>query len=213
MQTLAGRAFEQGQHICALYDTRDEQIDVAAAYIADGLDRGERCLYAPDSAGSLPAFRSRLRKHGIDAGEKKTAGALLVLTKEQAHLIDGRFDSERMLAMLNRAAEDALNDGYSGLRTCGDMSWLLDDAPGAEHVVEYEALLNQFFRAVRGLGMCQYDRSRLPAGLLDHAGLCAHSSVVIGRSHKDNPFFTAGHPCTAFDPAAVEMKMQLLARA
>lgn len=59
--------------------------------------------------------------------------------------LDGRFDSERMLRMLNEAVEAALNDGFAGLRTCGDMSWLLDDAPGTQHVVEYESLLNQFF--------------------------------------------------------------------
>lgn len=213
MEMLAGRAFAPGQHICALYDTRDEQIEVAAAYIADGLACGERCLYVPDSADSLQAFRVRLRGHGVDAAERKHAGALMMLTKEHAHLIDGRFDSERMLTMLDRAVEDALNDGYQGLRTCGDMSWLLDQAPGSQHVVEYEAMLNQFFRNVRALGMCQYDRSRLPAGLLDHAGLCAHSSVVIGRTHKDNPYFTPTmSPCPALDPAAIEMKMQLLAR-
>lgn len=50
-----------------------------------------------------------------------------------------------MLRMLNEAVEAALNDGFAGLRTCGDMSWLLDDAPGTQHVVEYESLLNQFF--------------------------------------------------------------------
>jgi hypothetical protein len=39
------------------------------------------------------------------------------------------------------------------------MSWLLEDAPGSDQVVVYEALLNQFFHGARAAGMCQYDRS------------------------------------------------------
>ena len=60
-----------------------------------------------------------------------------------------------MLRLLNDAVESALNDGFIGLRTCGDMSWLLQEPTGAEQILEYEALLNQFFRGVRAAGMCQ----------------------------------------------------------
>ena len=60
-----------------------------------------------------------------------------------------------MLALLNRAVESALNDGFAGLRTCGDMSWLLGNPPGAHQVVEDQGLLTEFFRNVRGCGMCQ----------------------------------------------------------
>jgi hypothetical protein len=93
-----------------------------------------------------------------------------------------------MLQRLNDAVEAALNNGFSGLRTCGDMSWLLQDPPGADQVLEYEALLNQFFQSVRAAGMCQYDRRRLPAHLIDHA-LTTHSSAVIDGFHKPNPFY------------------------
>jgi hypothetical protein len=188
MQVIGGDTFRQGQHICAVYDTAEEQVAVAVAYVADGLAKHERCLYVADSGNALDWFRAELRKGGLDADAMEASGALLLSTKDRAHLAEGRFDSERMLRMLNDAVEQALNDGFAGLRTCGDMSWLLDDAPGSDQVVEYEAVLNAFFRNVRGLGMCQYDRHRLPARLLDRAGIAAHSSVVVGHEHQPNPF-------------------------
>ena|SRR5438105_8895 len=95
-----------------------------------------------------------------------------------------------MLSLLNRAVESALNDGITALRTCGDMSWLLHDAPGSQQVVEYEALLNQFFQGVRASGMCQYDRRKLPGARLDHA-LATHSSAIVDSVHKPNPFYRA----------------------
>ena len=185
------RAYSQGDHICSVYETREEQLAVAARFIADGLRRDERCLYATDSRAAFPEFQEALNREGVDAEAAVNNGSLVLLTKYEAHLQDGRFDSERMLAMLNAEVETSLNLGFRGLRTCGDMSWLLDDAPGTGQVVEYEALLHQFFASVRALGMCQYDSSRLPAGLLDHA-LDTHPSVIIDRAHRANPYFGTG---------------------
>jgi hypothetical protein len=180
--------FLHGDHVCVLYEGEDEQLAVAAEYVAEGLRSGERCFYAADSSEGLGRFVEALDRTGVDAGGAMTSGALELATKAEAHLAGGRFDSERMLQMLNDAVERALNDGFAGLRTCGDMSWLLDDAPGSGEIVEYEALLNQFFESVRAVGMCQYDRTRLPAGLLDHA-LATHTSAVIDGGHKSNPFY------------------------
>lgn len=57
-----------------------------------------------------------------------------------------------------------------------------------EQVVEYEVLLNQFFRGVRAMGMCLFDRRRLPPALLDHA-IATHSSAAFVDHHVKNPFY------------------------
>ena len=125
--------------------TEDEQIAVAVEYLADGLRAGERVLYVAESDAALNRFRAALNRPGINVPIMVKRGALVESTHAEAHLADGRFDSERMLRFLNEAMETALTDGFAGLRTCGDMSWLLKDPVGADQVVEYEALLNQFF--------------------------------------------------------------------
>jgi two-component system, chemotaxis family, sensor kinase Cph1 len=180
--------YRQGEHICAVHESRDEQLAVAAEYLAHGLLRGERCYYVAASTTAFEDFHRALRLRGVDVERALESTALVEATHAEAHLVDGRFDCERMISMLNRSVEQALNDGFLGLRTCGDMSWLIGDPPGAEHVVEYEALLNQFFHGARACGMCQYDRHRLPPLLLDHA-LSTHSSAVVSRRHKKNPFY------------------------
>ena len=199
--------YQQGEHVCVLYETPEEQRTVAAAYLADGLARGERCYYVADSAAALGEFRVVLRGLGVDVDDVRRSRALLEATHDEAHLAGGYFDSERMLAMLNQALETALNDGFTGLRTCGDMSWLLGDPPGAQQVFEYEALLNQLFRGVRACGMCQYDRRRLPDTLLDRA-LATHSSAVIEGTHKANPFYEpAASAVRPAQPLALRAKL------
>ena len=180
--------FKQGEHICALYRTKEEQLAVAAEYVADGLRLGERAFYVGATRAALARFRAALRAVGIDAAAMARRGALIEATHAEAHLENGCFDCERMLRLLNDAVETALNDGFLGLRTCGDMSWLLSDPPGAAQVVEYEALLNEFFRGVRAAGMCQYDSRRLPASIVEQ-GLATHSSVVANGRHRPNPSY------------------------
>jgi MEDS: MEthanogen/methylotroph, DcmR Sensory domain len=178
----------QGDHICALYENAQEQLSIAAAYVADGLRNDERCLYVDRSAAALERFRAALGAAGIDAERMAKRGALIESTSAEVHLAGGRFDSERMLRLLNDAVEAALDAGFKGLRTCGDMSWLLEEPEGADRIVEYEALLNQFFRGVRALGMCLYDRSRLPPAIVDHA-LATHSTVSVGGRSRTNAFY------------------------
>jgi hypothetical protein len=178
MSSAVRGRFQHGDHICALYDSREQQVAVAVAFIAEGLRVGERCLYASYSIEDLNTFRAALRTEGIDAAHEAAKGALILLTKDEAHLIGGSFDCERMLKMLNAGVESALDDGYVGFRTCGDMTWLLDDAPGTSQAMEYEALVTELFRSVRALAMCQYDQSRLPADLIGHAR-ATHTSVAL----------------------------------
>ena len=203
--------YGHGQHICFFYDTQEEQLAVAVAYVTDGLNKGEQSLYVADSEKELDHFRIGLERSGVDVVGAESRGALLLRTKRQAHLIGGCFDCERMLKMLNAAVEDALNAGFSGLRTCGDMTWLVDEPPGSDQIVEYEAVLNAFFRQTRGLGMCQYDLKRLPVAVLDHAGLCAHSTVVVNGEHKNNMFYRPTHPNRMpTDAALLDAKLERL---
>ena len=181
-------AYKQGQHICSLYDTEDEQVTTAAQYIGDGLRQGERCLYVADGRDGFERFRQALADAGIDAVEAARSGALLEIPHAKAHLSGGRFDCERMLRMLNEAVEQALNGGFKGLRTCGDMSWMLQEPAGHDRVQEYEMLLNEFFRQLRACGMCQYDRRLFRLNVIEDA-LTTHSSMVLDGRHQPSPLY------------------------
>jgi len=183
--------FNRGEHICALYETEGEQRAVAVEYVVDGLLKGERCFYVVDSQEALERFCRSLKSVGVDVDAMVASGALVTATHAEAHLLGGAFDCERMISFLNDAVESALTAGFTGLRTCGDMSWLLQNPPGASQVIEYEAILNHLFEGVPACGMCQYDRHQLPPDIVDHA-LATHSSATIDGRHKANPFYKPG---------------------
>ena len=188
MTTAPRVVYQQGDHVCTLFSSEEEQLTAATEYIRQGLARGERCLYvcgeqAPED------FRSALVAAGIEAAYEENRGALVLLTKETGHLAGGSFSPSRMISMLGKAVEDALADGFTGLAAAGDMTWLLDEAPGSDDVAEYEALLNDFYKNNRALGLCQYNRRRLPDACLDH-GIATHPTIrVSGSILLVNPFY------------------------
>jgi hypothetical protein len=179
--------YQQGDHVCTLYSTAEEQLAVATEYIRGGLARGERCLYIV-CEHDVGNFRNSLRAAGIEVEREEARGALVLLNKGQGHLAEGTFDPARMIERLDAAVKQALDDGFTGLCAGGDMSWVLDEAPGTEKVGEYEALLNRFYRDNRALGLCLYNRNKVPAAILDH-GLATHSKIrVDGPILLNNPF-------------------------
>jgi hypothetical protein len=183
--------FRRGEHICSFCDTGEEQIATAAAYLADGIRRGELCLYIGANLDAVCQFRQGLAATGLDAAMLRERGALIELTHQHAYLAGGHFSAERTMAMLAESIQQAAAGGFSGWRGCGEMSWLLAGAPGAQRVSEYEALLNQFFSGTRASAMCQYNRRLLPAPVIDMA-LATHSTAVIAGRQLFNPFFQHG---------------------
>jgi hypothetical protein len=203
--------YQQGDHVCTLYSNRDEQLAAAIDYIRAGLSRGERCLYVccehtPDE------FRAGLRAAGIDVDREEARGALLLITKREGHLKGGSFDPDKMIHMLHAAVKDALDAGFEGLCAAGDMSWLLDEADGSERIAEYEARLNAFYPSSRALGLCLYNRDRLPPATLDHC-LATHPHVRLeGNILLDNPFYEAPETAASrkSDGSGLEGKLEWL---
>jgi hypothetical protein len=182
------RRFSQGEHACTVYSTLEERDALVAAYIIEGLEHGEQCLYGALSPDDIERADVRMTRAGIDVQAAIDRGAWVRLTPDQTHLRGGRFDAEGMLAMLNDATEAALNAGFTGFRACGDMTWLAEQPPGSDQVVAYEGFLNSMFERQRALGLCLYDRRRLPSTVIDHA-LATHASFAVGTDLVANRFY------------------------
>jgi hypothetical protein len=181
-------SYLEGDHVCTLFLSPEEQLVAAVEYIREGLAQGERCLYVCCDRGQ-DELRAALRHAGIAVDAEQARGALILLTKHEGHLQGGTFDPDRMIALLQRALKDALKAGYAGLRAGGDMSWLLDEAPGSEKLAEYEARLNHFFESNRAIGLCMYNVQRMPPAILDHC-LATHKFVRMeGPILLSNPFY------------------------
>ena len=179
----------RGDHICAIYSTATDMARQAAAFLADGLRRRERCWFVA-SDGEAELVSAELAQLGIDVAQETGRGALALIAGSNAYLVHGRFDPETTLAVFNDAIEEAHADGYTGFRAAAEMSWALQSEDGGESLIVYEALLKTLFATCRATGLCLYDQERMPLAILNGA-LATHPLAGTHGRYDRNPSYDA----------------------
>jgi signal transduction histidine kinase len=180
-------SLHQGQHICLLYDNAEDQIAAIVPYIREGLRLGEFCMYVADDR-TVGEVREALATSGIDVAAEVERGALLFLTKDDSYFRDGRFEPAATIEFLKESVSDAISQNWTGVRMAGEMTWALDGETSHQELIEYEAMLNEFFPGSRAVGLCQYNRSRFPPEII-YDVLCTHPVAVIGSQVCPNHFY------------------------
>lgn len=165
-------------HACLIHTTPDERRDAIALYMEGGLAHNERLLYLLDQDADSGALEA-IARAGVDVEDALDDGALVVKTTDETYVEGGTFDPDRMIALLREAEQEALTDGFAGLRVTGEMTWARPGVPGAERLLEYEARLNEVFPQLRASAICQYDARRFSPDVL--AGVLHTHPLLISN--------------------------------
>src|SRR6202011_5698883 len=81
-------------HVCTLYEKRDEEVAIAVSYIRAGLDRGELCVCVVDDGGER--ILDALASEGVDVDAEIRGGRLRVLEKPIAQGLQTRDMLEKI---------------------------------------------------------------------------------------------------------------------
>ncbi len=93
-----------------------------------------------------------------------------------------------MVDFLEEALKDGARQGFRVSRSIGHMEWALEDLPGVEDLVEYEARLNYMLPRYDDPVICVYDLSRFSGAVVVDI-LRTHPMVIIGGTLQENPFY------------------------
>ena len=98
---LGGTDLAQARHICAFFNSAEENYRALMPFIKDGFDRGEKAFHIVD-----PALRGdhcdRLRRAAIPVETAMESGQLEVRQWEEAYLRGGHFDQNAMLTLIEQ---------------------------------------------------------------------------------------------------------------
>ncbi len=181
------QALKPGDHLCCIYQTEREHRAVLTPFLRQGLERREKVRYIMD-ARTAEMILNYLRDDGLDIPPYLSSGQLGFLDQDETYLKHGNFDPDAMINLLKTETARALDEGYTGLRVTGEMTWALRGKPGSERLIEYEAKLNQFFPKHQCMAMCQYDRRQFDAAVLLDI-LRTHPVAVVGTEVYDNIYY------------------------
>jgi len=180
-------SFPESGHICLIYDSEEQRQKIVSEYIAAGLRDGEKVRYFTDKT-SPELIRSWLIEIGVELPEAEKKGTFSISNAENAYCPNGQFDPQAMIDGSVHRYDQIKNSGYSGVRSCGEMSWVFKDIPGSNRWMEYEALLNTVGGTFPHSGMCQYD-ARLFDGAALFKVLQLHPYMIAQGQIVQNPYY------------------------
>ncbi len=187
---ICGETLNAPLHICAFFDSREEQYEILLPWIQEGIDNEEGVLNI--LAGELHEdHHSRLAEAGIPVEEARNRGQLKVVATEDSYLEGGSFAAQRMFHIVEQALHDAQSGSYGNLRAYGEMVWALKNLPGTDELMEYEARINMLTPNHDCSILCSYDINKFSGNAIADL-LATHPYVIMnGRIHK-NPHYV--HP-------------------
>ena len=138
---FAGAVLARSRHVCAFFNSREEEYRVLMPFIKEGIDRGEKAFHITDPALKADHLQ-RIERAGIDVADTQRRGQLQVLVWQEAYLRQGHFDQDAMLALIEQVLQAGVKEGFPLTRLVAHMEWALEDRPGVNDLVEYETRLN-----------------------------------------------------------------------
>jgi len=175
-----------GIHFCYIYNDDAQRRKTIAKFLKSGLLGKQKilCLHDTQTAGEILADMAEL---GLDM----PAHAKDMVLKEAlaAYCSDGQFSTSAMMALTESFCQQALKEGYAGVRATGEVAWSLAQAAVIrEDVMEYEAQINEVFKKYPYTACCQYD-ARLFDGQTILDVLSVHPMMVVRGQIVKNPFY------------------------
>jgi hypothetical protein len=186
-QQFTGSTFSQHRHICAFFNSIDEQHRVLRPFIKDGFDRGDKAYHLVDREQREEHLR-RLAEAGINVQEAMGAGQLEVRPWQDGPLHGDRFDQDTWLVSFEQVLQSGVAAGYARTRFLAHMEWALVDLPGVDDLIEFETRVNYVTPKYEDAVICTYDLTKFGASVVMDA-LRTHPVVIIGGLLQENPFF------------------------
>ena len=184
---FAGSQLDQTRHVCAFFNSADEEYRVLLPFIKDGFQCGHKAIHVvnPDQRQD---HLQRLAEAGIDPAAMQQRGQLEVRINAEVYLPDGRFDPDRMMAAFEQLASGNTAEGYPLSRICCRMDWSVKNQSHVDDVIEFESRVNDVWRRHEDAVICTYHLGQFRGDEVIDI-MRTHPMVIIGGILQQNPFY------------------------
>jgi len=184
---FAGSELAGTRHVCAFFNSDDEEYRVLLPFIKDGFKCGHKAVHVvnPDQRSE---HIQRLATAGIDPATAERNGQLEVKTNTETYLRDGRFDQERMLQAFEEIASGNAAGGFPLSRIVCRMDWAAEGKTHVEDLIEFESRVNHVWEHHDDAVICTYHLGKFGGDTVIDI-MRTHPMIIIGGTLHRNPFF------------------------
>ena len=185
--SFAGSQLAESRHVCAFFNTDEEEYRVLLPFIEEGLKRGDKAVHVVNPH-QREEHMQRLAAVGIETETAQQSGQLEVRTNTDVYLQNGAFDQDRMLEAFEQMASGNTKSEFPLSRIVCRMDWVVDGRSHIDDVVEFEARVNDVWCRHDDAVICTYNLSKFGGDTVIDI-LRTHPMVIIGGMLHRNPFF------------------------
>jgi len=150
-----------GTHFCQFYQTKEDLIDILVPYFKAGLENNEFCMWITSEPLSEKEAKKAMREALPDFDRYLKRGQIEIIPHEEWYLEKGSFNIQRVLSGWIDKLDQALAQGYDGLRLTGNTFWL--EERDWRNFTEYEEKVNNVIGKYKMMAICSYSLDKCGA--------------------------------------------------
>jgi excisionase family DNA binding protein len=143
-----------GSHICQLYHSKQDLIDVLVPYFKTGLENNELCMWV--TSKPLKAHEATAALHGAmkDLDRRIAKNQIEIMEMENWYTRTGEFGTGGMIHSWLEKEKLAISKGFVGLRVCAHTFHL---PPSKwQNIVDYESAMDSIIKRHNVIAVCSY---------------------------------------------------------
>jgi DNA-binding response OmpR family regulator len=127
-------------HVLALYDSQEEEVNEAMAFIKSAARNNKTALFVLRKDIDIDNLKSKMAQNGIEVDKLLSTNALIFTRNEDWYIPDERVDKKRIIAQWYELVDQCTSNGTRGLRAFCMMDCFFEHG-FADKVVDYECAL------------------------------------------------------------------------
>jgi hypothetical protein len=185
--SLAGSELGDIRHVCAFFNSDDDEYRVLLPFIKEGFERGDKAIHVVNPKQRNNHLQ-RLAAADIDAAAAQRSGQFELRSNTETYLRDGHFNQDRMLEFFEQLASGNTKGQFPLSRIVCQMEWAADSQSHMDDLIEFESRVNDVWRRHDDAVICTYDLARVGGDTVIDI-MRTHPMIIVGGILQHNPFF------------------------
>ncbi len=179
-----------GTHLCQFYQTREDLIDILVPYFRTGLENKEFCMWITSETLDQKRAEEAMRKSVPDFDRYLEKGQIEIIPHTEWYFKDGAFDSPRVFNHWIEKLNQAIANGYEGMRVISNAT--SPDKGAWKNLVKYEEEANTAIGRYKVIAICTYSLDNCQAPEIIDV-VSNHQFALIRRAGKWDTIESSKH--------------------
>jgi hypothetical protein len=185
--SFAGSQLAETRHVCAFFNSDEEEYRVLLPFIKDGFECGHKAVHVVNPDQRSEHLR-RLVEAGIDPATAESKGQFDLRINNEIYLRDGSFDQDRMLHAFEQIASGNAPGGFPLSRIVCRMDWAAEGKSHIHDLIEFESRVNDVWENHDDAVICTYHLGKFGGDTVIDI-MRTHPMIILGGTLQRNPFF------------------------